>query len=171
MSFVLFPNCPICTSPTKVHEADGYNHCTSEACNFIQYLNPTPVVAAVVEYENEQVILAHNALWPKGWFGLITGFLEKHEHPDEAVVREVKEELGLDAELQSFIGHYTFKRMNQIIIAYHLKATGVIKLNDELDDYKIVPFDKVAYWPAGTGYALRDHLISRGFNPAERPFK
>jgi len=132
---------------------EGYNYCKSKECNYIQYLNPTPVVAAVVEYENEQVILAHNTLWPKGWFGLITGFLERFEHPEEAVVREVKEELGLDAALESFIGHYTFERMNQIIIAYHLKASGEIKLNDELDEYKIVPFQDVQYWPAGPGYA------------------
>lgn len=150
---------------------DGYNHCTQEQCQYIQYLNPTPVVAAVVEYEKEQVILAHNTLWPPGWYGLITGFLEKHEHPDEAIVREVKEELGLDSQVESLIGHYTFDRMNQIIIAYHLTARGDINLNEELDDYKIIPFDKVSYWPSGTGYALRDHLISQGFNPIERAFK
>ncbi|MCL4114213.1 UNVERIFIED_CONTAM: hypothetical protein GTU68_031858 [Idotea baltica] len=150
--------------------AEGYNYCKNDECSYIQYLNPTPVVAAIVEYDNEQVILAHNTLWPQGWFGLITGFLERHEHPAEAVVREVKEELGLDATLESFIGHYTFDRMNQIIIAYHLKATGTIQLNDELDEYKIVPFSDVKYWPAGTGYALRDHLESRGFKPEEKSF-
>ena len=150
--------------------AEGYNYCENSECSFIQYLNPTPVVAAVIEYENEQVVLAHNTLWPQGWYGLITGFLERFEHPEEAILREVKEETGLDATLESFIGHYTFKRMNQLIIAYHVKAEGEIKLNDELDEYKIVPFDKVKYWPAGTGYALRDHLISRGYKPEERSF-
>ncbi len=148
----------------------GYNYCTKVECDFVQYSNPTPVVAAVVEYEKEQVIIAHNTMWPAGWFGLITGFLEKHEHPAEAVIREVKEELDLDATLESFIGHYTFNKMNQVIMAYHLKAEGPIVLSEELDDYKIIPFGKVSYWPAGTGYALRDHLLSRGFNPKERPF-
>ncbi len=170
MAQVEYKYCPSCKSDMEIG-AEGYNYCKSDDCSLVQYLNPTPVVAAVVEYENEQVILAHNALWPAGWFGLITGFLERYEHPEESVIREVKEELGLDATLESFIGHYTFKRMNQIIIAYHVKATGEIILNDELDEYKVVPFNDVKYWPAGTGYALRDHLLSRGFQPEERSFK
>lgn len=150
----------------------GYNYCNDSGCNYVQYQNPTPVVAAIVEYGVDQVIVAHNRAWPPGWFGLITGFLEKHEHPDECVVREVKEELGLDVSLESFIGHYTFKRMNQIIIAYHVKADPAqdIILEDELDDIKIVPFGKAKYWPAGTGYALRDFLVARGFEPELKPF-
>ncbi len=166
-----FSYCPKCRTEMAVGDL-GYNYCQSDSCNFVQYQNPTPVVAAVVEYGLNQVIVAHNKLWPQGWFGLITGFLEKHEHPDQCVIREVKEELGLEAEIQSFIGHYSFKRMNQIIIAYHLKADAVqdIVLDDELDEYKIVPFEKAEYWPAGTGYALRDFLTARGYDPALKPF-
>ena len=149
----------------------NYNSCSSESCSYVQYENPTPVVAAVVEYGENNVVLGHNRQWPKGWFGLITGFVEKYEHPDETVIREVKEEIGLDGTIVSFIGHYTFKRMNQLIIAYHIKATGEIYLeDDEIDEVKIIPFDKVKYWPAGTGYALRDLLRAKGYNPEERSF-
>lgn len=162
--------CPKCKSPMAPGLND-YNSCSSADCTFVQYENPTPVVAAVVEYGDAKVVLGHNALWPKGWFGLITGFVEKYEDPAYTVIREVKEEIGLDGEIEEFIGHYTFKRMNQLIIAYHVKATGVITLNEEIDEYKIVPFDKVRYWPAGTGFALRDLLKSKGYDPQERPFK
>ena len=65
----------------------------------------------------------------------------------------------------SFIGHYVFKRMNQLIIAFHVRAQGEIILEDEIDDCRIIPFDKVRYWPAGTGYALRDFLQGRGYEP------
>ena len=149
----------------------NYNSCTSESCSFVQYENPTPVVAAVVEYGENQVVLGHNAAWPKGWFGLITGFVEKYEDPAYTVIREVKEEIGLDGVIEEFIGHYTFKRMNQLIIAYHVKATGTIILEDEIDDCRIIAFDKVKYWPAGTGYALRDLLVSKGYQPKERSFR
>ena len=165
-----FSFCPKCKSDMAAGDL-GYNSCTSEACQFVQYENPTPVVAAVVEYGERQVILGHNKLWPPKWFGLITGFVEMYEDPAYTVVREVKEEIGLDSEIISFIGHYTFKRMNQLIIAYHVKGIGDIILDDEIDQVKIVPFDKVKYWPAGTGYALRDLLISLGYSPEERSFK
>jgi len=165
-----FIYCPKCKSEMQPGPQD-YNYCTSESCSFVQYENPTPVVAAVIEYGDNQVLLGHNKLWPPKWFGLITGFVERYEDPAYTVIREVKEEVGLDGELVSFIGHYTFKRMNQLIIAYHVKASGEIILDDELDEVKIVPFDEVKYWPAGTGYALRDLLISKGYQPEERPFK
>ena len=80
------------------------------------------VVAAIVEYGDQHVILAHNKDWPIHWYGLITGFLEKHEDPEKCVIREVKEELGLEGEILEFVGHYTFVRMNQIIMAFHVKA-------------------------------------------------
>lgn len=149
----------------------NYNTCSADSCSFVQYENPTPVVAAVVEYGDAHVVLGHNRQWPKGWFGLITGFVEKYEHPEHTVIREVKEEIGLDGVIKEFIGHYTFKRMNQLIMAYHVKAEGDINLeDDEIDEVRIIPFTKVKYWPAGTGYALRDLLISKGYQPEERSF-
>lgn len=165
-----FSFCPVCKTPLDIGE-EGYTACPSADCSFVHYENPTPVVAAIIEYEDEQVLLAHNAKWPPKWFGLVTGFLEKHEHPDACVLREVKEEVGLDAELISFVGHYSFKRMNQLILAYHVKAKGEIILDqEEIDDYKLVPFDKVKTWPAGTGRALRDFLEARGYEVEEVPF-
>lgn len=164
-----FQHCPTCTSELRA-DKEGYLACTNPDCKFIFYNNPTPVVAAIVEYGKDQLLIAHNTLWPPKWFGLITGFVEAFENPDDTVVREVREELGLDAEIKEFVGHYTFKRMNQLIIAYHLEAEGEITLNEELDDYRIIPFHKAKTWPAGTGLALRDFLRKRGYEPEEISF-
>ena len=145
---------------------EGYFACVNRDCSFVHYQNPTPVVAAVIEYKDGNILLAHNSKWPPKWFALVTGFLEKHEHPDDAVVREVKEEVGLDCEIKEFLGHYSFKKMNQLIIAYHVYADGEIKLDDpEIDEVKIVPFAEVKTWPTGTGDALKKFLQSRGFEP------
>ena len=43
-------------------------------------------------------------------------------------------------------------------------------LNEELDDYRIVPFEKVKTWPGGTGRALGDFLREKGYDPAEISF-
>jgi len=145
---------------------EGYVACLNMECSFVHYQNPTPVVAAVIEYKDGNILLAHNAKWPPKWFALVTGFLEKHEHPEEAVVREVKEEVGLDCEIKGFIGHYSFKKMNQLIIAYHVYADGEVKLEDpEIDEVKIVPFGEVKTWPGGTGEALHKFLQSKGYEP------
>ncbi len=160
----MYKYCPLCKSALSPDQL-GYNACTNQACNFVHYDNPTPVAAAVIEYPAGHVLLAHNVSWPMQFYGLITGFVEKGENPDETVLREVTEEVGLDGYIEKFIGHYKFERMNQIIIAYHIIATGAVQLNDELDDYRCVPFDKVKYWDAGTGFALRDLLVEKGFQP------
>jgi NADH pyrophosphatase NudC (nudix superfamily) len=47
--------------------------------------NPVPVVAALIEYQGK-IVLARNAQWPEGMFSLVTGYLEKHETPEDAVV-------------------------------------------------------------------------------------
>ncbi len=164
-----YQHCPTCTAILET-DKNGYLACSNHECKFVFYHNPTPVVAAIVEYGKDQLVIAHNTLWPPKWFGLITGFVEEFENPDDTVVREVKEELGLDGVVKEFVGHYTFKRMNQLIIAYHVEATGTITLNEELDDYRIVPFDKAKTWPAGTGLALRDFLRKRGYDPQELRF-
>ena len=96
---------------------------------------------------------------------------EKHEHPEEAVLREVKEEVGLDGEIRGFLGHYMFKKMNQLIIAYHIYADGEVVLDDpEIDEVKILPFEKVKTWPTGTGMALKKFLQSKGYEPEEVSF-
>jgi len=56
-------------------------------------------------------------------------------------------------------------------MAYHVTATGPITLNDELVDYKRVDPAECTAWRAGTGFALRDWLRGRGFEPrmTDRP--
>lgn len=157
-----FQYCPQCKEPLQ-HPEVGYIYCPNNSCGFVLYENPTPVVAAIIEDpETASVILVQSQGWPPTWYALVTGFLEKHEDPAEAVLREVEEEIGLQGELMSFIGHYPFQRMNQLIIAYHIRASGEVRLGDELADYKRVAIEKVKPWESGTGYALRDWLETQG---------
>lgn len=157
--------CPSCNAPLVDCSIEGaQRRACSARCGFVHYDNPVPVVAAVVEHDGA-VVLAHNRAWPENWYGLITGFLERGETPEQGVLREVEEELALTASAPRLIGVYTFERLNQVIIAYHVVATGPIRLNEELTDYRRVPPEKCRYWGAGTGYALRDWLISRGYQP------
>jgi len=162
-----FHYCPQCAQPpqAKVDQGVSRQACPDEACGYVHWDNPTPVVAAVVEHEGH-IILARNRAWPVPFYALITGFLEKSDpSPEEAVAREVQEELSLTATGVNFIGHYVFPRLNQIIMAYHVPATGEIVLNEELVDYKRIEPAKARYWPSSTGFALRDWLIRQGHAP------
>ena len=152
--------CPQCATPLETATIENRQHLKCPACDFTFWDNPIPVVAAIVEHEGK-VILTRNKGWPKEWFGIVAGFLEKDETPEQGALREVKEELGLYGELVSFVGHYAFAQMNQIISAYHVRAEGEIVIGEELESIKALSPEEVRPWDIGTGPALKDWLASR----------
>ena len=164
--------CPQCANALVIAEVDGRprQKCPSEFCNYVFWNNPTPVVGAITEL-NGDVILVRNKQWPAKIFGLVTGFLEKGETPEAGVLREAKEELGLEAEIVDFVGYYSFFQMNQLILVFHLKAEGEIVLGEELAEIKPVHPEKLRPWRFGTGYAVEDWLKKRkatGANPRQK---
>jgi NADH pyrophosphatase NudC (nudix superfamily) len=163
--------CPACATPLQllVQDEDGgaKTRLRCAACGWTHWNNPTPVLAAVIELADRdgQLLLARNAAWTGKMFGLITGFMEAGETPQEGIAREVAEETALGVEALNLIGVYDFQRMNQVIIAYHALARGEIRLSPELVEYKLFAPEAVRCWRAGTGYALADWLSARGHVP------
>lgn len=154
--------CPQCGGALKLREAGGFMRpsCRNATCGFVLWDNPVPVVAALVEHEG-RIVLARNVAWPENAFGLVTGFLERDEAPEVAVVREVAEELGLAATAVSLIGLYPFTQKNQLLIAYHVVAEGRIVLNEELAEVRLIEPARLKAWDFGTGLAVADWLLAR----------
>jgi NAD+ diphosphatase len=165
---VEFTYCPQCATPLqRISQAeDGGDkvRLRCPACDFTHWNNPTPVLAAVIEY-NGQILLARNAAWAHKMYALITGFMEAGETPEEGIAREIAEETNLSTSALKLLGVYDFQRMNQIIIAYHAVCHGEVALSPELVDYRLYDLQDVKCWPAGTGYALAEFLRSRGHEP------
>ena len=163
-----FKFCPNCAAPLELIAAleDGgaKERLRCVACGYTHWNNPTPVLAAVIEYEG-MILLARNAAWTAKAYALITGFMEAGETPKDGIAREIQEETSLQASELNLIGVYDFQRMNQVIIAYHAVCSGEVRLSPELVDYKLMRHEDVLCWPAGTGYALADWLTSRGYEP------
>ena len=133
-------------------------------CQWTHWDNPTPVLAGIVEIDG-QILLARNALWTDGFFGLITGFMEAGETPEDGIAREVKEETNLDVYETSLVDVSAFLRKNQVLLAYHVKARGTVALSPELADYKLENPATLQCWTTGTGFALRKWLRSQGHEP------
>jgi len=148
--------CPRCGS-RLAETSDKRKSCSASDCDFVDYDNPIPVVAVIVERE-DGVIFAHNRAWPSGMLAPITGFIDTSETPHEAALRELREDLGLHADKPVLIGAYGFPVANQLIIAYHVQVQGKVILGDELDAYKVIPVHKLKGWDFGTGLAVRDWL-------------
>jgi NADH pyrophosphatase NudC (nudix superfamily) len=160
--------CGTALAPITVVEDSGpKERLRCPACGWTHWNNPTPVLAAVIECSDREgrLLLARNAAWTGRLFGLITGFMEAGETPEQGIAREVAEETSLQVQSLALIGVYDFQRMNQVIIAYHAVACGEIALSPELAEYKLFTPDKVRCWRAGTGFALADWLRGRGHEP------
>jgi len=155
--------CPRCARPLGKRQDAGRERqaCPDADCGFVFYDNPLPVVAALVEHEGK-VLLVRNKGWPEKWFGLVAGFLERGEPPAEGVLRELKEELGLAGEVVRLIGVYAFQERNEVILAYHVRATGTVVLGEEIAEMRSVLPERLRAWPFGTGQAVADWLAARG---------
>src|SRR6187200_2199400 len=122
-----FRFCPVCATAlhlqSQMEDGGVRERLRCPACGWTHWNNPTPVLAAVVQYQ-DKILLARNAAWPGKMFALITGFMEAGESPKEGIAREIEEETSLRAQSLSLIGVYDFQRMNQVIIAYHARCEG-----------------------------------------------
>jgi len=171
-----FRFCPRCATPLAARDVadDGGVRerlaCPDSQCGFVHWGNPTPAVGALVEHEGE-IILARNREWPEGFFALVTGFLEAKEDPKAAVVREVREELGLEVTEAHLIGNYIFERKNEIMLCYHAVTRGAIVLGEELAEYRRYAPAQLRPWRRATGLAVADWMRARGldFEWDERP--
>jgi NAD+ diphosphatase len=163
-----FKFCPQCATSlewvAQMEDGGEKQRLRCPACQWTHWNNPTPVLAAIVQYQ-DKILLARNAAWTHKMYALITGFMEAGESPQDGIKREIREETNLEAQDLTLVGAYEFLRMNQVIIAYHAVCTGEVKLSPELVDYKLMAYDQLKCWPRGTGFALADWLRTRGYEP------
>ena len=94
--------CPKCGKPI----AKGSEPPECKRCDITYYTNAKPT-ASVLPVRGGKVLLAVRGREPhKGYYGGIGGFMEAHELPEEAALREAKEETGLDMKIVELLGIY-----------------------------------------------------------------
>jgi NAD+ diphosphatase len=85
--------CPQCGSPTRSAAAGHTRVCTG--CGAQQFPRCDPAVIMLVTDDDDRALLGHNPAWPPGRFSTLAGFVEPGESVEQAVVREVFEEVGV----------------------------------------------------------------------------
>jgi ADP-ribose pyrophosphatase YjhB (NUDIX family) len=90
----LFRYCPVCGSSKFIAKQENAKIC--ENCGFNYYINPSAAVAAFILNKEGELLVGRRAHDPaKGTLDLPGGFVALEETGEEAVKREIKEELNL----------------------------------------------------------------------------
>lgn len=79
-----------------------------------------------------------------GWFNLPGGGVEPHESATEGLVREVREETGLEVEAGRLVGIYSKPQKHEIVLTFEARVVGgSLQPSDEADHHEWVTPDEL----------------------------
>jgi NAD+ diphosphatase len=87
--------CPRCGAPVRLEQAGHLLRCTSEGCGTTHHARIEPSIITLVTDGGERCILGRSRRHPPGMHSCFAGFVEPGESLEDAVVREVREEIGV----------------------------------------------------------------------------
>ncbi len=98
----LFTHCPKCGNIHFEVNDKKSKKCT--VCKFVYYLNPSASVGGFIVNSTNEMLVCRRAEEPvKNTLDVPGGFVDMYESAEEALVREIKEELKLDVIESNFL--------------------------------------------------------------------
>jgi len=86
--------CGVCGNPNLLRSAGHRMMCSNEECGRESFPRIDPAIIVLVTHK-DACLLGRNAKWPAKHFSTLAGFVEPGESLEDAVVREVYEEVEL----------------------------------------------------------------------------
>ncbi|TCO09909.1 NUDIX domain-containing protein [Natronoflexus pectinivorans] len=142
--------CPKCGSPEFF--PDNEKSFTCGGCGFNFYVNSAAAVAALIFNEKGELLLTRRALNPnKGMLDLPGGFVDPDEKVEDAVIREINEELNLEVTslryLVSWPNRYIFSGYTVFTIdlgfVCEVKTFDGIGFHDDISGYEFIAPHKI----------------------------
>lgn len=148
--------CPRCGSGLFHTKTNKSFICDS--CDFHFFVNSASAVAAVIEDQKGQILLTVRGVEPQiGKLDLPGGFVDPMESAEEALQREIKEELNLEITQSRYLGScpneyiYSGYSVFTTDLGYHceVKTLKTIRANDDIAGYHFykpedIDFDKLS---------------------------
>lgn len=145
-----FRYCPVCGSSAFQTNDVKSKRCAD--CGFTLYLNASAATAAFIVNSKKELLVCRRALQPaKGTLDLPGGFVDPGESVTEGMLREIKEELGVDATISRFLFSYSnWYRYSDfdiptadVFFEAELKDESSIKAGDDCSDVYWIPLSQI----------------------------
>ena len=86
-------------------------------CGAVFYAPISPAVITAVERDGK-LLLAHNTAWPEERYSIIAGFVEPGERLEDAVRREIREEVSIEVKNLKYFGSQTWPFPNSLMLGF-----------------------------------------------------
>jgi ADP-ribose pyrophosphatase YjhB (NUDIX family) len=156
--------CPRCAAALTEREVRGHPRLVCPACDYVFYLTPAPVTCVVVERDGAILLVRRKYPPREGHWCLPAGFVEVGESPSESAVREVREETGLDVEIDGLIDCWASNEDPRTpVVSFAFTAIivgGALEPGDDAQEAAFFTEDEV---PDGIAFSTHRRLILRCF--------
>jgi NAD+ diphosphatase len=110
--------------PTELTQFGWASKC--ETCGREEYPRTDPAVICLVHDDSgangEHVLLARQPVWPPGRYSVLAGFVEAGESLEGCVLREIKEEAGIDVWEPRYLGSQPWPFPRSIMLGFTARA-------------------------------------------------
>lgn len=144
--------CPKCGSDEFIPSGERSLKC--DACGFHYFINSAAAVAALISDEDGKLMLVTRGVEPDyGKLDLPGGFIDPMESAEEAIIRELQEELGLKVTKLEYLfsapNEYIFSafKVFTLDMAFKVRAesTENIKAMDDILAYRFYSEEEIDY--------------------------
>jgi NAD+ diphosphatase len=143
--------CSVCGQATDVREAGLSRKCPN--CGASHFPRTDPVVIMTVESQG-RLLMGSRTGWPSDRYSVLAGFVSSGETPEEAVIREVREESGIEARDAIYVASQPWPFPASLMLGFHAEADGGDPEpggDDELSDVRWFSRDEVIAMQRGKG--------------------
>ena len=156
--------CGACGNPTESVEAGHLRRCTDPACALPQFPRTDPAVIVLVS-DGARIVLGRQAAWPPGMHSVLAGFVEPGESLEDAVRREVMEEVGVELADVRYHSSQPWPFPASIMLGFTARAatTALRVAQDEIEDARWFSRAELLASPEDDGFRLprRDSIARR----------